>query len=113
MRIRPKQERSPDYIARKSNLRSPILNQLLDTLLGEHEFNSICHETNSEHPRYQTIDQHELVLAAPVIAQCQFFYTDRLSEGVLDAMRTAREAGAVVYFEPSAIEEDGLFLQAG
>lgn len=101
-----------DYINRRSDLRSPMLNQLLDTLLGEHEFNSICHETNSELPSYQTIDHLELELAVPAITQCRFFYTDRLSESVLGAMKTAREAGAVVYFEPSAIEEGDLFNQA-
>lgn len=101
-----------DYINRRSDMRSPMLNQLLDTLLGRHEFSSICHETNTELPSYQTIDQLELELAVPAISQCKFFYTDRLSESVLTAMQTARAAGAVVYFEPSAIEEDGLFDRA-
>ncbi len=101
-----------DYINRRPNLRSPMLNHLLDTLLGKHDFNSICHETNSKHPGYQTINQLELESAVPAITQCRFFYADRLSESVLDAMRTAHEAGAVVYFEPSAIEEDSLFDQA-
>lgn len=101
-----------DYIHRRANLRSPMLNQLLNTLLGKHEFNSICHETNSEHPGYHAIDQLELKLAFPVITQCRFFYTDRLSESVLGAMKTAHEAGAIVFFEPSAIEDCDLFDRA-
>ena len=101
-----------DYINRRANLRSPMLNQLLDTILGEHDFSSICHETNSEHPSYETIDQLELKTAAPAITQCRLFYADRISDNVLEAMSTARESGAIVYFEPSAIEEDGLFERA-
>ena len=101
-----------DYINRRPNLRSPMLNQLLDTLLSEHEFSSVCHETNSEHPSYQAIDEHELQFAVPAIAQCRLFYADRLSDNVLEAMRTAREAGAIVYFEPSSIKEDALFERA-
>ena len=101
-----------DYINRRSNLRSPMLNQLLDTLLGEHEFSSICHETNAQHPGYQTINRVELESAAPVIRQSRFFYADRLSESILGAMQTARDAGAIVYFEPSAIEDGALFSKA-
>ena len=101
-----------DYIYRRPDMRSPMLNQLLDTLLGEHEFSSVCHETNSEHPGYQAIDKLELQIAVPAISQCRFFYADRLSDSVLEAMRTARDAGAIVYFEPSSINEDDLFERA-
>lgn len=101
-----------DYISRRSDMRSPMLNQLLDTLLGEHKFSSICHETNSQHPGYEAIDQLELQSAVPAIAQCRLFYADRMSDSILEAMRTARESGAIVFFEPSAIEEDDLFERA-
>ena len=36
----------------------------------------------------------------------------RISEAILSAMETAASAGAVVYFEPSAIESDDLFDRA-
>lgn len=101
-----------DYINRRPNMRSPMLNQLLDTSLGEHEFSSVCHETNSVHPGYQAIDRLELQFAVPAITQCRFFYADRLSDSVLEAMRTARDAGAIVYYEPSSIKEDDLFERA-
>lgn len=101
-----------DYINRRPDLRSPMLIQLLDSLVGKHEFDWICHETNSELPSYQTIDEFELELAVPAITQCKFFYTDRLSVNILAAMKTAHEAGAVVYFEPSEIEDDEIFDQA-
>lgn len=101
-----------DYINRRADMRSPMLNQLLDTLMGEHKFSSVCHETNSEHAGYQTIDESELQIAVPAITQCKLFYADRLSRSVLKAMGAAREAGAIVFFEPSAIEEDDLFDRA-
>jgi len=101
-----------DYISRRADLRSPMLNQLLDTLLGEHEFSTLCHETNSEHAGYQSINEVELRIAVPAITQCRLFYADRLSDSVLQAMGTAQEAGAIVFFEPSAIEEGSLFERA-
>ena len=82
-----------DYIYRRPNMRSPMLNQLLDTLLGEHEFSSVCHETNSEHPGYQAIDKLELQFAVPALTQCRFFYADRLSDSILEAMRTGCGSG--------------------
>jgi fructokinase len=101
-----------DYINCRPDLRSPILNQLLDTLLGEHEFSTTCPNSNSEHAGYQAIDEFELQVAVPAISQCKVFYADRLSGSVLEAMKTARSSGAIVFFEPSAVDEDDLFDQA-
>ena len=42
-----------------------------------------------------------------VVSQCSVFFADRLSETILEAMTTARRAGATVFFEPSDIGEDG------
>ena len=100
------------YIHRKSDLRSPILAQELNTSSGLHEFRFLCLETNAELPRYQPIGETELISAIPVLRHCSVFYADRLSPSIIDAMSTARSAGAIVFFEPSAIEEMSLFKQA-
>jgi fructokinase len=47
-----------------------------------------------------------------MLAHCSVFYADRLSDNILAAMRTARSAGAVIFFEPSSIEEGELFEEA-
>lgn len=100
------------YIHRRTDLRSPILAQELDTSSGMHEFSFLCPETNTELPRYQPIGEAELMSAMSVFRHCSIFYTDRLSRSIIDAMRTAWSAGAIVFFEPSAVEEEALFEQA-
>lgn len=103
---------SIDYIHRRNNVRSPVLAQKLDTASGAHNFSFVCPETSVEFPRYQPIGDAELAPALPVLARCSVFYADRLSDSILKAMRTAWSAGAVVFFEPSDIEEDAMFEEA-
>ena len=101
-----------EYIHRRADLRSPVLTQEIDTYSGQHGFNFICPVTNAELPRYQPIGEAELASAFPILKHCSIFYTDRLSESILEAMKTASLAGAVIFFEPSDVEEGALFEEA-
>ena len=100
------------YITRRADLRSPVLAQELNTALGQHEFSFLCPETREELPRYQPIGHAELASALNMLSRCSIFYADRLSDSILAAMRTAGAAGAVIFFEPSDIEEGDLFEEA-
>ncbi|WP_298463985.1 PfkB family carbohydrate kinase [uncultured Erythrobacter sp.] len=100
------------YIHRRTGLRSPILAQELDTRAGVHDFSFICPDTLSDLPRFHPIGDVELCAAKPALSRCSVFYADRLSESILEAMRTAWSAGAIVFFEPSQIEDDHLFALA-
>lgn len=101
-----------EFINRRPDLRSPVLAQTLDTVLGRHDFSFVCPETSQELPRYQPIGEIELVPALTMLSQCEVFYADRLSDSILEAMRTAGAAGAVIFFEPSDFEEGELFEDA-
>ncbi|PJN94339.1 hypothetical protein CNY89_15100, partial [Amaricoccus sp. HAR-UPW-R2A-40] len=101
-----------NYIHLRTDLRSPVLMQELDTALGLHEFSFVCPETNTDLPRYQPIGEAELASALPVLTHCSVFYADRLSESILVAMKTAWSAGAVVFFEPSDISDETMFDEA-
>lgn len=101
-----------EYISRRSDLRSPILAQELDTISGQHDFTFVCPDTHVDLPRYHPIGRDELALAMPVFAECSVFYTDRLSDSIVEAMKTASLAGAIIFFEPSDIEESALFATA-
>ena len=101
-----------DFISRRADLRSPVLAQTLDTGLGQHDFSFVCPKTSEKFPRYQPIGDEEVLSARSMLAHCDVFYADRLSESILTAMRTAGAAGAVVFFEPSDIEQDELFDEA-
>lgn len=98
-----------EYITRRPGLRSPVLAQELNTAMGQHQFSFVCPETREELPRYQPIGETELSSASLMLTRCTVFYADRLSDSILKAMRTASAAGAVIFFEPSDIEEGELF----
>ena len=100
------------YITQSAHLRSPVLAQELNTALGQHDFSFVCPKTRQELPRYQPIGEAELALAQSMLAHCTVFYADRLSDSILQAMRTAGTAGAVIFFEPSDFEEGDLFEEA-
>ncbi len=100
------------YISRHIGLRSPILAQELDTGSGTHDFSFVCPDTREAMPRYQPISEEELASALPVLTNCRVFYADRVSSGIVGAMRAAKDAGANIFFEPSDVEEGGLFEEA-
>ena len=100
------------FISLHIDIASPILAQELDTLTGKHRFRFTCLDTDDEFPRYEPIGHAEVAGAEAAIEACRVFYADRISSGIVDAMEAARTAGAVVYFEPSDIEDDELFERA-
>lgn len=99
------------YISRRGDIRSPILAQHLSAP-GVHSFAFKCPETHADLPRYRSIDGADVERAMPVIKSCAVFYTDRLSNAIVEAMEAAFEAGSVVYFEPSDIGDEDLFCRA-
>lgn len=100
------------FIFRRADVGSPILAQQVDTDTGQHSFSFICPETETSYPKYRPIDDEIVRAARTVLAQCVVFYADRISAAIVDAMETAAAAGAVVYFEPSAIGDLDLFERA-
>jgi fructokinase len=100
------------FISLHLDRNSPVLAQELDTGTGEHRFRFTCLETDDEFPRYQPIGAGEVSKAEAAIEACSVFYADRISIGIVEAMEFARVAGALVYFEPSDIEDEDLFDRA-
>lgn len=101
-----------DYIHRHDGLRSPILAEQIDTCSAKHVFSFRCPETDAELPTYEPIGVSEFNRARSILAGCTVFYTDRLSQSILDAMRLAHGSGAIVFFEPSDIQDKTLFSAA-
>jgi fructokinase len=100
------------YISRRYGMLSPILAQWLDTDGSQHSFRFICPETEKDLPRYCSVDDLEVEGAKPALSACAVFYTDRLNRSTFRAMQTAAQSGSVVFFEPSAIEDEELFDRA-
>lgn len=101
-----------DHIHLKAGARSPVIAQELDTASGHHGFKFVCPKTSEEFPRYVPIGDSEVASAIHVLTQCNVFYADRLSSSILEAMKAARLSGAIVFFEPSHVDQDDLFLEA-
>jgi fructokinase len=101
-----------DFIFRRRGIASPVLAQRLETASAQHWFSFICPETEEELPRYQPIAEAEVNSARQVLDACSVFYADRLSDSILSAMETAERAGAIIYFEPSSIDDEALFEHA-
>ncbi|WP_244650300.1 PfkB family carbohydrate kinase [Sphingomonas sp. CFBP 13706] len=100
------------FISLHADLASPVLAQELDTTTGEHRFRFTCLDTDAEFPRYRSIGVDEAANADGAIGTCAVFYSDRVSVGIVTAMESARSSGAVVYFEPSDIDDEELFERA-
>lgn len=100
------------FIRCRADGHSPVLAQHLNLASGNHRFAFRCPETDQELPRYEPIQEEDVARALPVITNCAIFYTDRLSDAIVEAMETAANAGAIVYFEPSEISNQDLFRRA-
>jgi fructokinase len=101
-----------EFISRQRGLRSPILSEDIDTASSEHHFSFICKETNTPLPTYEPIGRSEFSNAKPVLSLCSVFFADRLSPTILEAMELAYRSGAVIIFEPSAVDDGDLFIEA-
>lgn len=100
------------YISRQYDIETAVLAQHLETSSAQHYFSFICPETERSLPRPQLIDEHVVNSARTVLRECSVFYTDRISHAILEAIETAASAGAIVFFEPSKIDDIELFSKA-
>jgi fructokinase len=100
------------YISRRHGVSSPVLAHWVETDVGQHSFSFICPETEKDLPRYCSVDEFEVEEAKPALIACAVFYTDRLNCSTFRAMETAAQSGSIVFFEPSAIDDDELFDRA-
>lgn len=100
------------YISQSADIGSPVLLQVVETATGTHSFSFTPQGSNERFPRYSAIDAGQAVAARHLIRSCSVFYADRLTETIADAMEMAWSAGAVVFFEPSEIEDETLFRRA-
>jgi fructokinase len=97
-----------DLVYRKADLRSPIIIEHVDPVRARHWFSFSCPETS----RWRSIDEEQVSSARRRLKAASVFYTDRLSPIIVDAMETAKDAGALVFFEPASRGDEALFARA-
>ena len=100
------------FVRRGQDWQSPILTHKIDTSSGSHWYSFNCPETDKRLPRFRAIEEDDVCAAEDMLRNCGIFYADRLSESILRAMRVAHSSGAMVFFEPSEVENETFFNQA-
>jgi fructokinase len=99
-------------IARRQNVRSPVIIELLDPASNDHRFSVTCPHSSERFGTFQPITPYELEPARPAIDACTIFFADRLSNTICDAMEAASAGGAIIFFEPSSLAAPALFERA-
>jgi fructokinase len=78
----------------------------------KHSFHWRCDGCGSRYPGYKPELLGVAEKIAPKIAKAKVFFFDRVSAGALHLARAAKDAGALVFFEPCSIGNPLLFRQA-
>jgi len=95
---------------------TPIVVQVIEgrgrTRRPQHRFASNCPECGSTLPKFRAIPRSSVSHVAASMKNPDVFFMDRLSRSALDLARVAAGRGGLVYFEPSAIDDPGLFEAA-
>lgn len=99
-------------VTRHSEVRSPVIVEVLDFVSNDHRFSSTCRHSFETFGGFEPITSRDLEPARETVASCTVFYADRVSETICDAMEAAAAGGAIVYFEPSGICDMGQFARA-
>lgn len=99
------------YVFRRRDLGSPVIVEFVDITTATHTFTWTCPETERSFPRWSSIDDQHVRKASEILRTASVFYTDRVSPAIVDAMKAASRAGALVFFEP-ATADDPLFMEA-
>lgn len=100
------------FIERAPGGHSPILIQHVDLTTGGHYFSSRKPASEDRFPRYTPIGHDHVRKASDVFRSCSVLYTDRSNAGVVEAMEATKQAGGLVYFEPSEVGDEDLFRRA-
>jgi fructokinase len=103
---------STEFIRRAREQSSPILVQVNRRDDGSHEYHTISPETGLPLPKYVPIEVTDLNVARNKLCCCLAFYADRVSPVILEAMRVVRDAGGLVFFEPSEVRDGDQFARA-
>jgi fructokinase len=99
------------YVFRRQDVGSPVIVEFVDVATATHTFAWTCPETERSFPRWNSIDDRHVRKASKALRAASVFYTDRVSPAIVNAMKAASRAGALIFFEPASAD-DPLFMDA-
>lgn len=76
-----------------------------------HRFFRACPTCGATLPAYRPLLTSEAATIAQKLPSHSVFYFDRVAPGTLELARKSRERGALVFFEPSGVKEERLFME--
>jgi fructokinase len=74
-----------------------------------HAFSFFCPECNSFLPRYRPITRKQAVSILDNLPASYVCYIDRVSAGSLEYAKSCKDKGAIIFFEPTKIDENQNF----
>lgn len=74
-----------------------------------HSFSFFCPECNSFLPRYRSITIKQAISSIENLPYADYCYIDRVSSGALKFARLCKDRGAIIFFEPTKIDDTNLF----
>jgi sugar/nucleoside kinase (ribokinase family) len=103
-----------DFLQRSEAVPTPVvIQQFVESSNGSrrHRFSLVCPECGAWLPRYRSIVlTHAREAMQGKVPKA--FYFDRTSPSTVAMAEWAKKSGAVVFFEPSSIGDDSLFVRA-
>jgi fructokinase len=103
-----------DYVTFNEDGSTPVIVQHIRNKDGipTHSFSRKCPCCGAFMPWYKAIRAIDVEMLSPKLPKYQVYFFDRTSRGAITLAEKAREAGAVVFFEPSTSSEPGLLDEA-
>ena len=94
---------------------TPIVVQMINGPLGkarQHRFDRTCVRCGTDLPDFVPIPPRAVAQIATAMAQPSVFFFDRDTQSSIELARIAAARGALVYFEPSGVDDPALFEDA-
>jgi sugar/nucleoside kinase (ribokinase family) len=104
-----------DFVTFDDDGSTPVVIQhIRNDKTGEpiHSFSRKCPECGAILPWYKPVRVADVKSLMPRLPKAQVFFFDRTSAGALSLASQAKDAGAIVFFEPSASSDPALLDQA-
>ncbi|MGD9504241.1 MAG: carbohydrate kinase family protein [Syntrophobacteraceae bacterium] len=103
-----------DFVRFDEKIKTPVIVEQIKEKAGpaSHRFSTTCPHCGSRLPWYRAVTVKTARTLRSVLPDAQVFYFDRAAPGVLELAATARESGALVFFEPPGVKDMKLFRRA-
>lgn len=101
-----------DYVSLRPTASTPVIVERLSkdsSGVPLHTFSFACPGCGGRLPAFQPVVLQSLEAPGAALRRAQVLFLDRVSPSAVELAKRAKEAGAVVYFEPTSVRDEKLF----